>query len=55
MFLLLHLHSRKMSRESSQAAVDLQVTRDQLALKSLQKQQQERFIAMLSKRPVIPS
>jgi signal transduction histidine kinase len=48
MFLLLHLRARKLAREASMAAVDLEVTREQLALKSLQKQQQERFMAMLT-------
>ena len=48
MFLLLHLRSRKLSRESSQAAVDLQIAHEQLALRNLQKQQQERFMAMLT-------
>jgi signal transduction histidine kinase len=47
-FLLLHLRSRKMAREAGQAAVDLEVTREQLALKNLQNQQQERFMAMLT-------
>ncbi len=48
MFLLLHLRSRELSRQASLAAVDLQVTREQLVLKDLQKQQQERFMAMLT-------
>lgn len=48
MFLLLHLRSRKLGREARQASVDLEVTRKQLALKNLQKQQQERFVAMLT-------
>ena len=48
MFLLLHLRSRKLAREASMAAVDLEVAREQLALNSLQKQQQERFMAMLT-------
>lgn len=48
MFLLLHLRSREMGRQASQAAVDLGVTRDQLATEHLQRQQQERFVAMLT-------
>ena len=48
MFLLLHLRSRKLARDASQAAVDLVVTREQLALKHQQKTQQERFMAMLT-------
>jgi len=48
MFLLLHLRSRKISLQASQTAVDLLVTREQLAIKNHQKQQQERFMAMLT-------
>jgi signal transduction histidine kinase len=48
MFLLLHLRSRKLARDASQAKVDLVVAREQLALKNQQKRQQERFMAMLT-------
>ncbi len=48
MFLLLHLRSRKLTQEASQAALDLLLTQEQLALKNQQKQQQERFMAMLT-------
>ena len=48
MFMLLHLRSRAISRQASQAALELVATREQLAAKHLQKQQQERFVAMLT-------
>lgn len=48
MFLLLHLRSRKLGVQARQTAVDLEVTRAQLAGISLQNQQQERFVAMLT-------
>jgi signal transduction histidine kinase len=48
MFFLLRERSRELSRQASLAGVELEVTRGQLAIKNLQKQQQERFIAMLT-------
>jgi signal transduction histidine kinase len=48
MFLLLHLRSRELSRQAAQVAIELEVTHEQLAAKQLQKQQQERFVAMLT-------
>ena len=48
MFLLLHLRSRELSRQAAQVAMELEVTHEQLAAKLLQKQQQERFVAMLT-------
>lgn len=48
MFLLLHLRSRAMGRQAQQAAVDLAVARKQLGIQQQQKQQQERFVAMLT-------
>lgn len=48
MFFLLRERSRMLSRLASQSAVELEVAREQLVIKKQQKEQQERFMAMLT-------
>lgn len=48
MFLLLHIRSRALSQQAGKTAVDLELTHQKLTIEQAQKQQQERFVAMLT-------